>query len=83
MKPQYGSGLLKTTAWCLREHVADNRNLSSEGNDKIYLKLLSFNNIRTPRRRWPRASSLIEKETMVLYYKSMLSYSYKKANIES
>ncbi|MGB9437447.1 MAG: hypothetical protein WCB15_05865, partial [Desulfobacterales bacterium] len=36
MKPQYGTGLLKTTAWCLREHVADNRNLSSEGNDKIY-----------------------------------------------
>jgi LmbE family N-acetylglucosaminyl deacetylase len=36
MKPQYGSGLLKTTAWCLREHVADNRNLASEGNDKIY-----------------------------------------------
>ena len=31
MKPQYGTDLLKTTAWCLREHVADNRNLSSEG----------------------------------------------------
>ena len=61
MRQPYATSLMKMTVCCLRKHRADDRNLSSEGHDKIYFEIIVFYKKQnsTP----AAAASLIEKDT--------------------